>query len=299
MKNFKFLLFGLITLFFLQSCGIYDLRTKDIKQNGIQPIAEKKGRAILEKAWKAQGMDKLSNFKTYTFHGKDSWKGLLGGMGKIWKDKKSELEFRYRINTFDGQVHFLDGKDKGTFSGLQDWKYYDITEEGTTTFLDKNAKENRRKVFGIAAYQFFTEMIDRLKKAPIILYAGEDEFRGQQYDLVFCTWGKVEPHMENDQYVAWVNKKTGLLDFTQYTIRETYLKPPGYKKIGGAVEFTNYKEVNGILIPHHQIVYAIKLRKKQKKNLHELHISNFKFDAFEETALQVDKNSSLGDASKK
>lgn len=294
-KNYSVLLFG---VFLLQSCGIYDLRTSDIKKEGIQAANIEKGKMILEKAWRAQGMNNLHAFKTYSFDGKDTWRGLLGGMGKVWKDKKLSLKFKFRINTFDGQVQFLDGKDKGTASGLQDWNYYDIVD-GQAIFSNKDSKKNRRKVFGIAAYQYFTEMIDRLKNAPIIAYAGEKEFRSKSYDLVFCTWHKSEPHLENDQYVAWVNKETGLMDFAQYTIRDSYLKPPGYKKIGGAVEFANFVDIEGVLIPHRQLVYAINMRNNQKKNLHELIISNFKFDDFEEMDLQVDKNKPLGNESKR
>ena len=55
-------------------------------------------------------------------------------------------------------------------------------------------------------------MIDRIKDAPIISYAGEDEFRGKKYDLVFCSWGTEKPHMKHDQYVAWINKETGLME---------------------------------------------------------------------------------------
>ena len=80
------------------------------------------------------------------------------------------------------------------------------------------------------------------------------------------------------------------MDFTQYTLRDTYLKPPGYKMIGGAVEFADFKNIDGIMIPHEQLVYAIKLQKKTKKNLHRLLISDFKFDAFDVEALRIDKN---------
>jgi hypothetical protein len=297
MKNIK-LTFGLIvTVLFLQSCSIYDLRTTQIKKNELQTENIEKGKMMLKKAWVKQGMDKLSNFKTYSFQGKDTWKGLLGKSGKVWKDKDSDLEFKYRVNSFDGQVTFLNGTDSGTSSGLQNWKYYDLLN-GQPIFSDKNAKKNQRKVFGIAAYQYFSEMINRLKNAPIISYAGEDEHRGQQYDKVFCTWDKPEPHMEHDQYVAWINQKTGLLDFVQYTIRDSYLKPPGYKKIGGGIEFTDFREVEGILIPHKQIIYAVKLRENQNKYLHMLSISNFQFDNFEESVLKVDKKNSLGNKSK-
>lgn len=298
MKNLKLAMVFIASVFLLQSCGIADLRTTQIKKEGFQIENIKKGKLLLANAWKKQGMDKLENHKTYSFDGKDTWKGMLGNMGKIWHEKNSELEFKYRINSFDGQVTFLDGVDKGTSSGLQNWNYYDIIN-GKPIFSDKDAKANRRKVFGIAAYQYFSEMINRLKNAPIIMYAGEDELRGQKYDLVFCTWDTPNPHMEDDQYVVWINKKTGLMDFAQYTIRESYLKPPGYKTIGGGVEFTDFQEIDGILIPHSQIVYAIKLNKNPEKYLHKLSISNFKFDAFEESDLKVDEKMTLGNKSKK
>ena len=132
-------------------------------------------------------------------------------------------------------------------------------------------------------------MLDRLRSAPFSSYAGEKEFKGIKYDLVFCTWEKASAHNEHDQYVAWINKETGLMDFTQYTIGESYLKPPGYKMIGGAIEFANFKDIDGIMIPHEQLVYAIKMRKKHENNLHRLIITDFKFDNFNPLGLQVDR----------
>ena len=41
--------------------------------------------------------------------------------------------------------------------------------EGKTQFR----KPNKRIKFGLAAFQYFGEMIDRLRSAPIISYAGE------------------------------------------------------------------------------------------------------------------------------
>jgi hypothetical protein len=41
-------------------------------------------------------------------------------------------------------------------------------------------------------------------------------------------------------------------------------------------------------------VYAIKIRKKQKKNLHRLLISNFKFDDFSSDELLIDENIKKG-----
>ena len=265
-------------LFFLQSC-MYDLRTKTIKTAGITVENTNKGKLILEQAWKKQGYDKLKNHTTYSYHGKDIWKGMLGKIAQMWPDMELEMDFKFKLRTFDGQVTFLDGKESNTIAGLQNWNYYEI-KQNDTLFKNKDHKKNRSKVFGIAAFQYFTEMIDRIKDAPIISYAGEKEFRGQNYDLVFCTWNSEKPHKEDDQYLAWINKKTGLMDFTQYTIRESYIKPPGYKMIGGGVEFSDFKNIDGILIPHEQLVYAIKLRKNKNRFLHKLKLSNFKFDNF-------------------
>ena len=276
-----------------QSCGLLDLRTKTIKKEGITTSATEKGKQLLENAWKKQGYDKLKKHDVYSYHANDSWKGIFGKMAQIWPDMKTEMEFRYRIGTFDGQVHYLNGKQKGGMAGLQNWNYYEINK-GDTIFKDKGAKKNRKNVFGIAAFQYFTEMIDRIKNAPIISYAGEKEFRGQQYDLVFCTWDKAEAHKEHDQYLAWINKKTGLMDFAQYTIRETYIKPPGYKMFGGAVELNNFKNIEGVMIPHQQLVYAISLRKNPRRYLHKVIISDFKFDGFDIEELRIDKNIAKG-----
>lgn len=299
MKRTTIIYIGLIFISssLLQGC-MYDLRTRTIKKEGITDANVIKGKEMLDNAWKKQGYDKLNNHKTYSFHGSDTWKGVLGKMGQIWPELKSELDFKYRIGSFDGQVTFMDGEERGNVVGLQNWNYYEIAG-ADTVFKDKDHKKNQRKVFGLAAFQYFNEMIDRLKDAPIISYAGEDEMRGQKYHLVFCTWQSAEPHMEHDQYLAWINQETGLMDFTQYTIRESYLKPPGYKMLGGGIEFTDFKDIDGVMIPHEQLVYAIKLREKPKRNLHRMIISDFEFDGFDEEDLRVNKHLASGGDYKK
>ena len=275
----------IFSFLFLQSC-MADLRTKSIKKEGITIENTKKGKAILERSWKAQGFDKIKNHQVYSFNGKDTWKGMLGRVGKVWPNRKTEMKFKYEVGTFDGQVTFLDGKRKGEISGLQNWNYYEIDDKNQTQFL----KPNKRIKFGLAAYQYFTEMIDRLKSAPIISYAGEKKFKGKKYDLVFVTWNTEKPHQAADQYIAWINQETGLMDYTQYTLRESYLKAPGSKAIAGAVEYGDYRNVDGILISFEHTVYGFKIKKKKKKNLHQLIISDFQFDDFDGEELRLDKN---------
>lgn len=285
MKNivisFGLILFGSSLL--LQSCAA-DIRTPLIKKQGILAENVTRGKDILDRSWKIQGLDKLSQHSTYSFSGEDTWKGPMGRFSKIWPDNKLQMEFKYKTGTFDGQVAFIDGSRKGEKAGLQNWNYYEIDRENDTVFQEPNPKIK----FGLAAFQYFGEMLDRLRQAPIISYAGEGELRGQKYDLVFCTWNKPEPHKEADQYIAWINKSNGLMEFTQYTIREDILNMPGSKAAYGGVEFSNFKKVDDILIPFVHTVYVFKLKKKQEKNLHQLVIKNFEFDSFDKKDLVMD-----------
>lgn len=274
------LVFGLIVSVGCRS----DIRTKMVKQNGVTEDGTAKGKEILDRAWKAHGFENLKNHTVYSFNGHDLWKGPLSPISKLWPDKDMRLHFKYEIGTFDGQVKYLSGKHKDEVKGLQNWNYYEIDSD--TTFMKPNSKVQ----FGIAAFQYFTEMIDRLRQAPIIVYAGEDEMRGQKYDLVFCTWNSTKPDKDLDQYMAWVNKETGLLEFTQYTIRENFLHMPGAKLFYAGVEYSNIKSIDDILIPHTQTVYNFNLKENSKRFLHKMEISDFKFDTFPLSDLKISKD---------
>ncbi|MEO9513616.1 MAG: hypothetical protein ABJN84_03340 [Flavobacteriaceae bacterium] len=286
-----------ISVIFLQSCA-FDLQTGIIKKEGVTSMNEEKGKQILNAVWKQQGYDKLDQSTVYSFEARDKWKGMLGKIGQIWPEMTMDLEAKYLTGTFDGQIKYLNGREKGNVIGLQDWNYYEISN-GKTTFLDKDHRKNRRKVFGIAAFQYFTEMVSRLRTAPIISYAGEKDFRGQSYHLVFCTWESTKAHKEHDQYLVWINKKTNTMDIVQYTLRDNYLKMPGAQMMGGAIEFSNLKSVDGVMIPFTQYMYAIKPRKKTKRYLHKLELSSFSFDAFDKNELIADESKETGGNYKK
>jgi len=288
MKNIK-LVFALLagTLFF-QSC-LHDARTRLIKREGITEINTAKGKALLDEAWKKHGGDKLAQRKVYSFDGFDTWKdNPLGKLGKLWLDFETKLDFKFEVGTSNSQLTFVDGQRQGTTAGVNNANYYEI-ENGQTTFGDKSAESNIRAVFGLSHIQYFTEIFGKLRDASIISYAGETSFNDNQYDLIFCTWEMAKPHIEHDQYLLWINQETGLLDYLEYSVREPHVKPIGYKMIGGAIEYCNYKDIDGVLIPHDQIVYPIKKRTEQDKFLHWLRISNFQFDNFDVEVLKPSK----------
>ncbi len=288
------IIFVIIALFFLSGC-MADMRTSLVKEEGIRQSQVEKGKAILETAWRTHGLQHLKKHDTYSFHGSDIWKGMMGKMGKPWPEAKSEIEFKYAVGTFDSQAYFMNGKWKGILAGLQSWEYYERDLQQNLQFKEYN----KRIGFGLSAYQYFFEMLDRLKDVPIISYAGQKEFNGNRYDLVFATWQKAEPHMENDQYILWINRQTKMLDYAVYSLRDNYLKIPGYKAFYGSIQFGDYKEIEGIMIPHRQTVYLNQPSKKEKRHLHQLIVTDFSFDNFDVSELYPDpKIAKLGDRKK-
>ena len=288
-QTIKLTLILFVSALFFQSC-LHDVRPSMLKREGITEANALKGKRILDKVWKKQGGDKLAQRDVYSFKGFDTWKdNKFGKLAKLWPDYKTNLEFRFQVDTLDGQLSFSDGENEGLTAGIYNSKYYEI-RNGKTEFQDKEEESNLRVVFGLSHIQYFFELLGRLRDAPIISYAGSEEFNGKQYDLVFCTWGKAEPHLEHEQFLLWINQETGLLDYSEYSVREPYVKPLGYKSIGGNIEYADYREIDGVFVPHDQIVYPLKKRTEKSKFIHRLKISDFQFDNFNVEELKPNGN---------
>ena len=219
-------------------CKISDLRTNymEINPTGL----EGKGQEKLQLAWKKQGLDKISRFESYEVIGKDHWKGLVGSIGKMWPVNNSKMRWRFVVNTFDSQLTILEGKKTNFTAGLQSWKYYEGKDSSNLAFQSKN---NKKVVFGLAAFHYFFELADRLKEVPIVKYAGTSTYEGKGYDLVFVTWEKEEPHREHDQYLVYINQDSQKIEIVTYTIRDTYV--PGAKSFKATVLFEDFRSIEG------------------------------------------------------
>lgn len=281
---------GLLVLLLASGC-LSDLRTQVVKRAATLPANEAKGRDLLDRAWRAQGADKMQAKGTYSYAATDTWKGMMGKMGKPWPNAHQEMAFKHDIGSFDAQVDFRSGKRAGEKAGLQSWHYYEVAADGSLAFK----KANRRIQFGISAFHYFFELVDRLRNAPLIRHAGQASVRGQQYDLVFVTWDKLEPHRQNDQYLVYVNATTGLVDHCAYTLRQNYL--PGAGMLHGSIAFEDFRDVDGVLIPHRQLVYIGGPKRKEKGYVHRFVVRDFRFDGFDPQELYPDPQvAPVGDA---
>jgi hypothetical protein len=280
MKTLKIASIAVGVSFVMTAC-MSSVSTKMVKQEGISQ--EEKGRNLLTAAWKAQGLDHLSEHTVYEVHATDKWKGMMGKMGKMWKDMNTDLHLKYAVGSFDGQVTFKDGKKQGLTAGLQSWNYFEAKANETAVFQKKG---NKKYIFGINAYQYFFELGDRLRSAPLVTFAGEKEFKGKTYDLVFITWEKVKVHKQHDQYTVWINKETRLLEFCEFTIHDPHIA--GGAMIPGSIEFGDFRDVDGVSIPFMQHIYAGSPKEKHKKFLHRLTVESFTFDSFDAAVLYPD-----------
>lgn len=267
MKNILFL--GVIVL---SSC-IADLRTKGIKKNTQTKQQMEYAQQLLQQAMTYHGVDKMLQYKTYEAVCVDHWKGPLGKMGKLWKWNKDKMVLRFHVGDFDSQVEVLEGKHKGKIAGVQSWEYYE-KKEGK---YSRDVKEEKRVVFGLTAYHYFFEILPRLKNAPIIRYAGQDELRGEEMEKVFVSWG-TDNTKKYDQYIIWIAKKTGKVEALTYTIRDNYLPMSG--SLYASLQFDDYREVEGVIIPFRQTVQINQPKKSKKKYIHQLQVQEFSWDSF-------------------
>lgn len=271
----------LILIVTYSSC-LSDIRSPMLKQGNPSEANISKGKLLLDEVWKKQGFEHLKKHKVYEFEATDNWQGMMGKMGKPWPDAKVDMSFKFEVGSFDGNVAFQSGKKKGLTAGLQSWNYYEKDNEGQPRKL----KTNEKIRFGLSAYQYFIELADRLRSAPIITYAGSENMDGKKFETVFVTWHKLQAHRQNDQYKLYIDPSTSLLSYVVYTTRESYLKMPGGQLFYGSIKFDEYEDVEGFLVPHRQTVFLNAPKSDPSDFVHQMIISKFKFDSFEPSELK-------------
>ena len=190
---------------------------------------------------------------------------------------------RYTIGDFDGQVELLEGKNKGFIGGIQSFDYYEINEGK----YDTDVKYDKRLKFGLAAYHYFFEMAARLRDATLIQYVGEETFKGEKMHKIFASWG-TERTRDYDQYVLFIDEKSGLDEGVTHTIRDSYL--PGAQPLHSSTRFDDYREIGGVMIPFSTTVQLFDLKDDINKYLHKFTLDSFSWDAVSVESIRPSKS---------
>lgn len=280
-----------ITLGFA-SCKMADVRTDSVKSNPYTSVLNKQGRELLEESITAMGYNNFSKYESYSVKNEFTWHfpWVAMPLNSLPGNKKNkESIFRFAVNTFDGQIEYLEGRKKGDIHGIQSWQSYEQTNDNALKF----EKDSRRN-WGLASYHYLIEAPFRLQQAPIIKYAGEKEFEGKTYDLVFLTWGTDKPHKEHDHWLIYINKETKFIDLTHLTIRDFWMPfPPNMAQ--GTVRFLERVNVNGIYLPTNVSVQLLN-PKKETNYVYKFKLWDYKFDSFDKEILSPNKElENIGD----
>lgn len=267
-----FLFFGILIGF--ASCKTIDIRTAYALEN--QSTADaRKGEELLKETYYAMGYDKLEEVTTYEVRSLFKWKmpWSMMPLNALPGNKGNEIVFRFTANSFDGQVYFAEGRKEGKTYGIQSWQGYQFK-----TGKAPKMKDNARYNWGLPTYHYIIEAPMRLLTADIIRYAGEREVNGNNYDLVYATWGKDEPHKEHDQWLVYINQKTKMIDLTEVTINDFFLPVPNSMK-GATIQVERSKAANGSYLPS-LVTIQLGKPKKLKKHVYTFELNDYKFDSF-------------------
>ncbi len=252
-----------------------DLRPAALKQSRITAAAATRGRELLARAVARHGgVDRWQRFTTAEAHLRDEWHPQRIQFNP-WPGNNLLLRFQVLLGTFNSRVGLLEGADRGQIWGIQSWRPYKQLRGKEPVFSD-----DRNISFFLPTYHYFLEFPFRIARAPIVAYVGERSHGGRNYQLVFATWGRPEPHAEHDQYLLWINRESGLIEIAQYTIRD--FGPA----VEGTMQFSDFREVQGLRLAFRHTVQALDAPSGEFG--HRIVIERLVFDAVPREALLPD-----------
>lgn len=273
LKHFnKIILFGAVVAIAFSMCKTSDLRTSDIKKQGITAENSARGRAILQESLDSMHLEIWAKYPTYEATCTDRWERQMGLQLSPWRGENgAKLRIRCALNTFDSQVEWLEGQMKGEKLGIQSWQLYRQMPGSPAEKLAADKDLN----FILPTMQYFMELPSRLSHAPIVAFAGEKAEKGQVFDLIFVTWESPEPN-RNDQYLLYINRKTKRVERVTYTIRDNFMTTP--KSFYGTALYSDFRQVEGVWLPFKMDVFPFGWTSKMK--VHTFEIQDFRFGAF-------------------
>lgn len=223
---------------------IADLRPDSLVEDTTE--ARKAGAERLEALAAAHGATAWTEYRVMDIRFSDIWEDdWIPRSFMHWEESPQGLRGRFLRGTWTGELELLDGPEQGHRWGIQSWKTWRAKPGGSPEFVEDEMIE-----FVVPTTQYFLELPLRIETATIALEAGQGEWDGKTYDLVFATWGSSEPTKRFDQYLLWIDPKTGLLARTDYTVRD---------QAGGAVgsaQYSDYEDFGGVKLAKTIAVFA-------------------------------------------
>lgn len=214
-----------------------DLRPESVKA-GISDDATREARRILAAlVTRYGGLDRHRQHRVTQVEYTDEWPSdIIRRVGSPWQ-RGERLRFTFANGTDNSRLDFLDGPRQGQSWGIQQWQTYTVRGGQRTFSASKDIK------FWLPTIEYFLELPFRIGEAQIAAHAGTRVLANQTYDLLYLTWGRAAPQRDVDQYLLWVRRSDGILEFVEYTVRD--IAP----FMVGCIHYEDLRELDGILLP--------------------------------------------------
>lgn len=221
------------------SACLQDVRPPELR-GGIDSARATRGARALEATTnRLGGLDrwrKLGDAEaglTIRFHSR-FWEWVAN----IWPRLPQSTRFYWVTGRDDVRADLLEAGRVSETWGVQNWVAYSGAP-GEPLRFEKNEQVN----FLLPTIKFFLSAPFLLSKGEILADAGEENIHGRLYRRIFVTWTGAAPRPDFDQYLIYVNARTGLVDYLHFTVREK--NPFAYC----TTVLENYREVNGVRFP--------------------------------------------------
>ncbi len=278
---------GMLAMMAFTFLWVADIQPRELR-GGITEEAERRGRALLAQLERSHGGEAWRRHRSVEVDLTDRWIGLMGAFMNPFEIPTQSLHIQTQIGSWTSRMKLVDGPNAGDTWGIQDINVYYASEDGVAAFDPSHELSLVLPAgFLVATFQYFYEFVFRIGTAGIVAHAGEAERGGETYDRVFATWGQAEGHRGVDQYVLWINKRTGHVDRIEYTIRELA------SSLLGASEFSDFREVDGVVVPGRIAIKAV-FPTGGETMLHEMSFGAPRFDTVEVGELRPDPTRAPG-----
>lgn len=227
-------------------CSLSDLRPPELMDEAaVARGARARGRQMLNQLADRYGsLDRWHARQTMELEFTDEWPSLMWRtMAAPWPQDPQAFKLKTPLGADDGRLEFVGGDWSGQAWGLQNWVPYEVSADGEIEFVDSDDIR-----FWIPTIKYFTEFPFRIVEADVAIYAGERSRDGRVHDLVFASWNQAAPHEMTDQYLLWIDRKSGLLELLQYTVRDVMAS------FVGTMDYADFRTRGGILVPHRMTV---------------------------------------------
>ncbi len=239
---------------FLVNCTLSDIRPKSIQNKQLQTSETNSSLEMISKTLDVGLQSKSwTKLKKLQFVLVDDWKSSFVRNFTILKNNTTKMKVEIFSNG-EMILEILEGSQKGEVYGIHSgfcYKGVKMTKDNSSSL----------KTY-IESLRLYLLMAIHLEKYPYILTASSED---PSYSIVFASNSEEALSSKSDQYLYYLDSKTGLVSYVQFTYREVFSFYKGFLKLDQYQSYGNKKFPNRIQIQDEmnstEYVHSIQIEK--------------------------------------